>query len=209
MSVHWCSRAQVLACCAVVLVCPGALVHGTGAREHQSTGTQQAALGLIAGRVLDVTSGQPVAGVTVSMSASLPAPVPGSPPVPPKPGTLPKPQTVQTDPQGRFAFPSLSNGRYTLRVQQREYATVRGATVNLLADQQVTDVELQAGRHGVITGTVRDDAGDAIVGVTVAGFKRQVIGFRPMLMPRGGAVSDDRGQFRISDLPPGDYLICS
>jgi 5-hydroxyisourate hydrolase-like protein (transthyretin family) len=164
----------------------------------QRTPPAPSAIGLIAGRVLDVTSGQPVAGVTVSIRGA-----------PTQPGTLTTPTTVLTDSQGRFAFPSLTNGRYTLHVQHDGYAPVRGAAVNLLAGQLVTDVELQVGRHGVITGTVRDDGGDPIVGVGVTAFSRRFLGFRPMLFPRGGAVSDDRGQFRISDLPPGDYLICA
>ena len=161
-----------------------------GARESAQAAreaSQQPGAGLIAGRVMDVTSGQPVAGVRVSMTGAT---------------------TVQTDSLGRFAFPSLAAGRYTLRVQHEGYAHVRGAAVHLLADQLVTDVDLQVGRHGVITGTVRDDGGDPIVGVGVTAFNRRVVGFRPMLFPRGGAVSDDRGQFRISDLPPGEYLIC-
>src|SRR5688572_6796369 len=140
----------VLTCSrAVVLLCSGAFVlASTGAPEHESTrapaGVQQpaaAASGLIAGRVLDVTSGQPVAGVTVSMSGAA---------------------TVQTDSQGRFAFPSLASGRYTLRVRHDGHAPVRGAAVNLRADQLVTDVELQVGRHSIIAGTVRDDGGDPV-----------------------------------------------
>jgi hypothetical protein len=158
------------------------------AREARQQPAGPAGTGLIAGRVLDVTSGQPVPNVTVSMSTKA---------------------AVQTDSLGRFAFPSLAAGRYTLRVQQEGYAHVRGAAVTLRADQLVTDIELQVGRHGVITGTVRDDGGDPIVGAGVTAFNKRVVGFRPMLFPRGGAVSDDRGQFRISDLPPGEYLICA
>jgi len=188
----------------------GAVVLGsTGAREHTSPGAQSPS-GLIAGRVLDVTSGQPVAGVTVSMTMAAARPAAGTPPpAPPRPGTLPAPVKVLTDAEGQFTFTGLPNGRFTLRVQHDGYAPVRGAAVTLLDSQPVTNLVLQVGRHGVITGTVRDDAGDPIVGVGVTGFNRRTVGFRPMLFPRGSAVTDDRGQFRISDLPPGDYLICA
>ncbi len=89
------------------------------------------------------------------------------------------------------------------------YAPVRGAAVTLAAGEVVTDVVLQIGRHGSISGTVRDDAGDPVVGVSVRTFNRRLVGFRPGLFPRGTAISDDRGQFRIADLPPGDYLACA
>jgi len=94
-------------------------------------------------------------------------------------------------------------------VRYTGYSPVRGAAVNLAASEVVTDVVLQIGRHGSISGTVRDDAGDPVVGVSVRTFNKRLLGFRTGLFPRGNGVSDDRGQFRIGDLPPGDYLACA
>ena len=68
---------------------------------------------------------------------------------------------------------------------------------------------LRVGRYGSIAGTVRDDAGDPVVGVRVRTFNRRSLMFRPVLFPRGEAATDDRGQFRIGDLPAGDYLVCA
>lgn len=188
------------------------LLIGLSAVSAQQAPSVAPPTGLIAGRVFDITTGEPVAGVTVSMSRPLsapPRPAPGSPPSPPGPGSIPTPTTVQTDSQGRFAFSSLTSGRYSLRVQQAGYAPVRTALVNLAAAEHVADVILRAGRHGSIAGTVRDDAGDAIVGISVRTFNRRSLGVRPVLFPRGNAVTDDRGQFRIGDLPAGDYLVCA
>jgi hypothetical protein len=94
-------------------------------------------------------------------------------------------------------------------VQQDGYAPVRGASVLLNDGQMVTGLTLRAGRHGSVTGTVRDDNGDPIVGAGVTAFNRRIIGFRPMLFPKWNGLSDDRGQFRIANLPPGDYLFCA
>jgi hypothetical protein len=33
--------------------------------------------------------------------------------------------------------------------------------------------------------------------------------FRSVLSPKGEAMTDDRGQFRIAKLPPGEYLVCA
>lgn len=162
--------------------------------------------GLIAGQVLDVTSGLPLSDITVSITqlGSRP-PVGRGAPVGPAGPVGP----VRSDSQGRFAFPSLPSGAYTLRAAQAGYAHVRGAFVTLATDERVTDVVLRAGRHGSIAGTVRDDAGDPVVGISVRTFNRLVAGFQPMLFPRGAGVTDDRGQFRIGDLPAGDYLVCA
>jgi hypothetical protein len=110
----------------------------------------------VGGRVLDVTTGQPVPGVIVAVTTPVLSP-----------GTLPPRANV------------------------------------------VTDVVLEAGRHGIISGTVRDDGGDPVVAVGVLAFRKQILGFRPTLFPRGQVRSDDRGQFRLGNLPPGEYLICA
>jgi len=151
----------------------------------------------VLGQVLDVVSGLPVSGVTVAMTR--PGSKPPAGPVGP----------VRTDSQGRFAFASLDRGTYGLRVSQTGYTPVRGASVVLAADERVTDVVLRAGRYGSIAGTVRDDAGDPVVGVRVRTFNRRSLQFRPVLFPRGESITDDRGQFRIGDLPAGDYLVCA
>jgi hypothetical protein len=175
---------------ALVLMCAGALVHGTGARAHQSTGAPPT--GIIAGTVLDAATSQPTAGVSVSMSLALSSQ-----------------SEVLTDSQGRFIFTSLAPGRYIFRIRHEGYAPVKGASVNLAEGGQVTDVVLRAGRHGAIAGTLRDDAGDPVSGSGVTAFSRRSVGFRSLLFPRGATVSDDRGQYRIGDLPPGEYLICA
>jgi hypothetical protein len=183
-------------------MCSGALMKAqTPALDRQDTGS-----GVIAGVVRDVTPGQPVEGVTVTMT--LPGAAPRPTPQAPRPSPPPS-NSVRTDSQGRFAFSALAAGRYTMRVQHPGYAPVRGAAVTLNASQMVTDVALVIGKHGSIAGTVRDDAGDPVVGVSVRTFNRRVVGFRPSLFPRGNSVTDDRGRFRIGDLPPGDYLACA
>lgn len=183
-------RAAVLALVVVVAVASVA-----AQQTPPATGT-----GIIAGQVLDVTNGQPLPGITVSITR-LGSRGRGGPVGPVGP--------VLTDSQGRFAFSSLAAGTYSLRVSQAGYTPVRGASVTLATDERVTDVVLRAGRHGSIAGTVRDDVGDLVVGVRVRTFNRRSIVFMPVLFPRGEAVTDDRGQFRIGGLPAGDYLVCA
>ena len=187
----------------LALVC--VIVHATAFAAEQ-TPRGSIGSGVISGSVIEVGSSQPVTGATVVLRTigRVDADIDAN-----GKATVKAPPSAVTDSQGRFAFPSLSNGKYTLQVQQRGYASVRGAAVNLAPGQQVTDVVLEAGRHGVIAGTVRDDGGDPVVGVGVRAFSKQIVGFRPTVLPRDEVLTDDRGQFRISNLPPGEYLICA
>lgn len=214
MSVLRRSGARVLTCCgAAVLACCGALVltstaaeHGTGALGHQSTSAPSSSTGLIAGQVVDAGSAQPIAGVAVTLrgigqvEARIDAG--GSAAV------VPKPQVV-TDSLGRFVFPALGPGTYTLSTATRSGFGVASAQVELGRDERVTDVQMRLPRYGSIAGTVRDDAGDPVVGMQVGVFLKRDIGFRLILLPRGGAEADDRGRFWIGNLPPGEYLVCA
>lgn len=179
---------------ALAVAIAAAVVSVTAQQTPSTAGT-----GIIAGQVLDVTSGLPVPGVEVSIRRSGTRPAGPAGPLGP----------VLTDSQGRFAFSSLAAGTYSLNGPRGGYTNVRGASVTLAADERVTDVVLRVGRHGSIAGTVRDDAGDPVVGVRVRTFNRRSLLFRPVLFPRGEAVTDDRGQYRIGDLPAGDYLVCA
>ena len=182
----------------LLLAIAGAVVSVVAQQAPPATGT-----GVIAGQVLDVTGGLPVPGIEVSLNRAV-APRSGSG----RSATGPIP--VLTDSQGRFVFSALPEGQYSLVTSPRTgTAPVRGAFVTLAADERISDVVLRVGRHGSIAGIVRDDAGDPVVGVRVRTFNRRSIQFRPVLFPRGEAATDDRGQFRIGDLPAGDYLVCA
>lgn len=60
----------------------------------------------------------------------------------------------------------------------------------------------------VITGSVIDEHGDPIVGLVVSVFRRTFSGGRLQLEPVDSHVSatDDRGIYRASGLPPGEYV---
>ena len=69
-------------------------------------------------------------------------------------------------------------------------------------------------KHGVIAGTVVDEAGEPVVGVAVRALIKDVVAGRtrygnmevsPELVPT--ATTDDRGMFRLSQLTPGTYVV--
>src|SRR5688572_9201966 len=205
MPVLSCSRADVLACSAVVLVCSGALMDSTAARQHNSTTAQTTPVsptGLLAGRVLDADTGAPIDGVKVLLAGSQPGPTASGGPT-----TL----IVITDSQGRFYFSALPAGPY-LPIPSREgyVEVVTNQPIRLPDGARVVNVIARLRRLGSITGTLRDDAGDPVAGTEVIAYRRyNQQGRRAPFTRVARDRSDDHGAYRLRNLPVGEYYICA
>jgi hypothetical protein len=168
--------------------------------------------GMIVGQVLD-SSGAPVPEAIVRMSMpKYPADLP----------TTPKGR-VMADAEGRFFFSDLPAGDYFLQATKEGYAggeyrqrrvTGRGQPFQLAEGERRVDEKLVLWKFGVISGTVLDEFGEPVVGVSVHGLVKNVIASRtmygpgeeaPYLMPT--TTTDDRGMFRLSRLTPGRYVV--
>ena len=124
--------------------------------------------------------------------------------------------SVVTDNEGRFAFPNVVEGRYTLNVKKPAHLSMNygakrpgrpGTTIVLAAGQQLTGIRLVLSPGGVITGVVRMAGGDPL-GDT------QVVAIPAAQLNAGGRYvspqmfrTDDRGEYRIYGLVPGQYLV--
>lgn len=114
---------------------------------------------------------------------------------------------IETDGEGRFAAPELDPGDYRLVISRPGYVGTDLRVV--VATGATATVTPRVIRTGSISGQVLDAAGKPIVGATVHAF----------LKPRSGtslardyttghsATIGDRGDFRLFDLPPGDYAV--
>lgn len=169
-----------------------------------------AGTGIIVGQVIDSETRQGIAGASVSIvgrrviSASSGRSGGGGPAPPQVP--------VKADSQGRFVFSGLWVGNVLIQAHLDGYASSSGAarTVELADGAVVTDAKLSLVKLATISGTVRDDGGDPVVGVEVLAFRRaSVQGRPPVLAADGRAKTDDRGHYRIANLLPGDYYICA
>ena len=141
---------------------------------------------------------------------------------------------VETLPDGSFHFLAVKPGSYYMLVEKQgclspissltradlehpsEQSLVRMA--QLLAGVTVTanktsDVKIQIHPGAVLAGTVRFDDGSPDIGARVLlmtqDSKGQWTAFRTTSMGSymGDVRTDDRGQYRISGLPAGDYLL--
>jgi protocatechuate 3,4-dioxygenase beta subunit len=124
-----------------------------------------------------------------------------------------------TDASGKFAIERVPPGSYALTAQHQNFALldygaarpgVPGRRITLTAAQIMTGIDLKMVPFGVIAGKIIDQDGDPVAGVPITilrwGFIR---GGRQLLPAGGGGSTDDRGQYRIYNLPAGRYFIAA
>jgi hypothetical protein len=171
-------------------------------RDAQQT---QGLGGVISGVVVDGSSGAPVAGAVVQIAAVPVRPLAG--------------QTRQlTDERGRFAFTGLAGDlEYTLTGSKFGYLpggygretlpTDPLRPIKLATDAWVPNLRLPIWKPGIISGSVRDESGEPVVGIFVRALVRIRVYGRNELASGPLAVTDDRGEYRFSGLAAGRYLV--
>jgi protocatechuate 3,4-dioxygenase beta subunit len=129
-----------------------------------------------------------------------------------------------SDSDGRFIIKEVPAGRYVLSARHTGYVDQcyqshgdeNGAMLSLKSGQQVNDVIFRMILAAVITGRISDEDGEPMAGIQVVGLPRlsedereeDVWGFhREELRAVAGGQTDDRGQYRLYGLKPGEYYI--
>ena len=121
------------------------------------------------------------------------------------------------DAAGRFQFPAVPPGRYYLSASKAPFvATDYGATrpehmgtpIVVAAGQPLANLRLSMFRGAVVSGSVWSPDGRPVPRANVYAIRHRTLpgGVRvPTILAQG--TTDDRGQYRIFGLPPGDYLL--
>jgi hypothetical protein len=154
----------------------------------------------LAGTVRDLVTGAPPKGLDVLLE-----PAGG-------------PQRYMTAPNasGAFSFTSVEPGNYRIALHGQGYRYLPGnqpnALIHLEPGEKLGGIDLAAVPLGSISGTVFDAEGEPLVDARVRVMKPQWRhGVRIWALVSGGLLefhhTDDRGQYRIDDLEPGEYCI--
>jgi hypothetical protein len=124
-------------------------------------------------------------------------------------GTQPQRRVLGTDGDGRFEADDLSPAVYTIQLNAPSYVLPvnpsDGRYYRIGDDLTFTMI-----RGGVITGTVRNSAGEPVVGVMVSALRVRDAEGKPSTrttVPPRDRMTDDRGIYRVYGLEPGAYLI--
>ena len=167
--------------------------------------------GLVVGQVVDADSGRPIPGVMVSFTSNLPAT-----PEEALPGAVPQTRRVIANGEGRFMFHSVAPGRVSLSAQAASYIPASpgqrrpsgpSQPLMLAEDERVTSVTIRMWKYAAVEGRVIDENNEPVVGTQVRVWRREWAGGRLRMTPGLNSITDDRGAFRIGQLPPGDYYV--
>jgi Carboxypeptidase regulatory-like domain len=126
------------------------------------------------------------------------------------------PRTALTDETGRFNITALPAGTYRISASKAGFVDAAfgqrrtrsdGTPIPVVDGQQITKVDLALSRGAVITGHVLDEGGEPLARAIVQVLRHQYQRGEKRLIPVGGDRTDDRGQYRVFGLPPGDYVV--
>jgi uncharacterized protein (DUF2141 family) len=123
-----------------------------------------------------------------------------------------------TDDQGRFLFPDLPAGRYTLNGTRPAYVTSyygarqswRGPSSTIaLADGQQLAVAMRMLHGAVVAGTLFDSLGRPQPNARVMAVRFRMNAGERVVQTAGGVpvITDDRGAYRVYGLAPGEYAV--
>ena len=124
---------------------------------------------------------------------------------------------TDTDADGRYEFSELPAGRFSLRASRPGYVALQygqrrpyesGTPIALSAGETITAIDFALPRGSVIAGRITDEGGEAMPQVMVWAqrFQFAADGQR-QLATAGQDITDDRGEFRIYGLMPGEYVV--
>lgn len=179
----------------------GAARPGMPARDPGAIRAPQTGTGRLRGRVIALETGTPLRRASVSI-------------------LLPETQlrrVTTTDGEGRYEFAELPAGRFAVSATKGGYVSLQygqrrpfeAGTPVVLADGQVVErVDVALPRGAVIAGRVTDEFGEPIASAQVQAMRHSYgpDGQRRPLTA-GMATTDDRGEFRVFGLMPGEYVV--
>jgi Carboxypeptidase regulatory-like domain len=128
-----------------------------------------------------------------------------------------------SDGEGRFTIKDVPAGRYQFFASHTGYVnqpyqsngTEKGALLSLRAGQQIKDVLFRMIPAAVITGRITDEDGEPMESIQVVALQRPTEEQLEdnswlqggQLTPADGVQTDDRGEFRLFGLKPGEYFV--
>ena len=166
-----------------------------------------AAAGRISGRVTAEGANTPIAGARVMLFPT------GRPT-----GPFGMPPQLVTDQNGRFVFEQVAAGNYRVEVQKAGFVPLSNPpqpppTITVAAGQSLDNVDFRLQRGGAITGRVLEANGEPMPDARIVAMRRAQSSapgrrFGPTPM-QSGQQTNDLGEFRVSGLAPGEYVIAA
>jgi len=150
--------------------------------------------GSVSGKVVNSVTGQAVKKAVVTLRS----------------GSGQNSYVTGSDQSGKFQFDNVQPDKYMATAEAEGYSgTLRTGQklIPVAAQQEVSDVEVRMGPLGAISGKVLDESGQPLEDTSVAALRYDYSGGGKSLQVLGSAQTNDRGEYRMYELPPGRYYL--
>jgi len=126
------------------------------------------------------------------------------------------PTSTMTDAQGRYELTQLPAGTYHLKATRGGFVEVgygqrrpfeRGRPVEVAEGAVLEHIDFAMPVGGVVTGRVVDEMGESVAQASVSLLRRRYVDGERQLVGQHFSATDDRGEFRIFGVSPGEYVM--
>ena len=166
----------------------------------------------VSGRVVSAAEGTPIPSARVGLIQT-------------DAGQHPAVYGATTDDQGHFEIKNVPPERYRFVASHTGFISQQyqakelqgsGAVLSLSPGQTIDDAMFRLTRAAVVSGRVLDEAGEPMLGVYVSALRKPSAedreesshrSKRESLLQTSGTATDDRGEYRIYGLKPGEYYL--
>jgi len=170
----------------------------------------------VEGAVLNSVSGEPIRKAEVSLAngniteemAAMMRQLPNAPKIPGQ-TVATKTLAATTDSNGKFRFENVPAGTYFLKIKKVGFGEASKDSLTVTAGQAVTKLDFKLVPNGTISGRVVDEDGDPYPTAMVTAQIYTYMGARKRLVPLDTGQTNPKGEFTLSKLPPGTYLIAA
>ena len=173
---------------------------------QQSVPDPSIKLGRITGKVLNAITGEPVRKATVSLQ-----PAGGQ-----QGGGQARGLSAATDNAGAFVFENVSPGNYRLSGEKTGFIRSNfggrgggaiGSQLAIAAGTEKADVIVRITPQGIVSGRILDEDGEPMEGVSIQLLRPQYFASQRRIMGAAGNQTNDRGEFRVTNVAPGKYYL--
>jgi hypothetical protein len=173
-----------------------------GAARTQDSAAAASKAASIDGIVTSLPSAEPLKGAHIELT---------------RPGEYRALYRAMSDGTGHFSIEKIEPGSYQIRVNKAGYSSPDRTcssldihdedVITIVPGQNLSEMKFQLLSPGAITGHVFDSSGDPVTGAEIGAYVVTVLrGHRTLARVRQSR-TDDRGQFRLFHLEPGQYFL--